>query len=51
MPAIPAETTPDEAGRLAALRDLHVLDSLPEPEYDDIVRLASLICGTPISLV
>jgi len=51
MPAIPDETTPDEAGRLAALRDLHVLDSLPEPEYDDIVRLASLICGTPISLV
>ena len=42
---------PDEGARLACLRDLHVLDTLPEPVFDDIVRLASLICGTPIGLV
>ena len=51
MPVMAAETTPDELVRLACLRGLHVLDTLPEPGFDDIVRLASLICGTPISLV
>ena len=51
MPAIPAVAPPDEAARLACLRGLHVLDTLPEPVFDDIVRLASLICGAPISLV
>ena len=30
---------------------LSVLDTLPEPIYDDIVRLAAQICGTPIGLV
>ena len=42
---------PDEGARLACLRDLHVLDTLPEPVFDDIVRLASLICRTPIGMV
>jgi GAF domain-containing protein len=51
MLAISAEFPPDEAARLDSLRELHVLDTLPEPMFDDIVRLASLICGTPIGLV
>ena len=51
MPAIPAVAMPDEGARLACLRDLHVLDTLPEPVFDDIVRLASLICRTPIGMV
>ncbi len=41
----------DEAARLAALHGLRVLDTLPEPVYDDIVALAAQICGTPIGLV
>jgi diguanylate cyclase (GGDEF)-like protein/PAS domain S-box-containing protein len=51
MPAIPAAPASDESKRLAALLELRVLDTLPEQVYEDIVLLASQICGTPISLV
>jgi diguanylate cyclase (GGDEF)-like protein/PAS domain S-box-containing protein len=51
MPAIPAPPARDEATRLAALRELQLLDTLPEPVYDDLVLLAAEICGTPIGLV
>ena len=40
-----------EQARLAALHDLRVLDTLPEQAFDDIVQLASQICGTPLGLV
>lgn len=40
-----------EKGRLAALTSFHIADTLNEKEYDDIAKLASAICGTPISLV
>ncbi len=40
-----------EPARLAALHGLRVLDTLPEQAFDDIVQLASQICGTPIALV
>jgi len=43
--------SPSEAGRLAALRDLGILDTPPDPEFDALVRAASLVCGVPISLV
>ena len=36
---------------MARLRDLVVLDSAPEPLFDDIVRLASEACGVPIALL
>jgi GAF domain-containing protein len=36
---------------LAVLREYGVLDSLPEADFDDIVFLASYICGAPIALV
>lgn len=45
--AVPA----DEAGRVAALDHLMLLDTAPEAEYDDLVTLASAICQTPIALV
>jgi diguanylate cyclase (GGDEF)-like protein/PAS domain S-box-containing protein len=51
MPAVPAPVPTNEAQRLAALHRLRVLDTLPEQVYDDIVHLASQICGTPIGLV
>ncbi len=41
----------NETQRLQRLRELAILDTEPEALYDDVVRLASHICGTPISLV
>ena len=46
-PDLPA----NEAARLAELRDLDILDSLPEDAYDDMTKLAAKICGVPIALV
>lgn len=42
---------PDEADRLRALHELDILDTAAEPEFDDLVALASHICGVPMSLV
>lgn len=41
----------DETARQSALDALRITDSLPEPAYDAVVQLASIICGTPIALV
>ena len=40
-----------EEARLAALRNYEVLDTLDEDAYDDITKLASFICATPIALI
>jgi diguanylate cyclase (GGDEF)-like protein/PAS domain S-box-containing protein len=40
-----------EDRRIQALQDLNILDTPEEYEYDQLVHLASQICGTPISLV
>jgi signal transduction histidine kinase len=48
---MPAPLPCNEADRLAALYELHVLDTAPENDFDDIVKLASTVCGAPISLV
>lgn len=47
VPAVP----PDETNRVNALRSYDILDTLPEPDYDDLTYLASAICQTPISLI
>jgi PAS domain S-box-containing protein len=41
----------NEEKRLEALRKLNILDSMPEKQFDDITRLASIICGTPMTLI
>jgi signal transduction histidine kinase len=41
----------NEIDRLAALYGLDVLDTEPEKDFDDIVALASHVCGVPMSLV
>ncbi len=46
-PAKPA----NEDARMAALESFEVLDTLPQSAFDDIARLASTICGTPIALI
>lgn len=47
----PAPLPADEAIRLEALKAYNLLDTLPEEEYDNITRLASEICRTPISAI
>ena len=42
---------PDEADRLAALKDLGILDTEPEKEFDRLVQLASAICQAPMGAI
>jgi GAF domain-containing protein len=41
----------DEFARQRALDTYRIVDSLPDAAYDDIVRLASTLCGVPMALV
>jgi len=41
----------NEEDRLKTLNTYKILDTLPEKDFDDITRIASEICQTPISLV
>lgn len=41
----------DEAQRQRELDRYRVVDSLPDEAFDDIVRLAAAVCGTPTALV
>ena len=44
-------TRQDESSRQRELDTYRVVDTLPELAFDDITRLASILCGTPIALV
>ncbi|MEV4636151.1 GAF domain-containing sensor histidine kinase [Actinoplanes sp. NPDC049548] len=48
---MPAPLPTNEIDRLAALYELDILDTAPEKDFDDIVALASSVCGVPMSLV
>ncbi len=41
----------NELERLAVLQEYQILDTLPEKDFDDIVKIASEICNTPISTI
>ena len=41
----------NETSRLGALRSYRVLDTSPDERFDDLARLATYVCGTPIGLV
>lgn len=45
-------TTPEnELGRLKSLTSFQIMDTLPEKEYDNITKIASEICLSPIALI
>ncbi len=41
----------NEAERMAALHSYQILNTPPEDMFNDLVALASYICGTPIALI
>ena len=47
MPPLPA----NEEARLQSLASYDILDTLPEQAYDDILRLAAIICGTTMGFI
>jgi len=49
MPAAPLPA--NEAARLAALRDLQILDTAPDEAFNQVVRLISRLFDVPIALV
>ncbi|TVQ37770.1 MAG: sensor domain-containing diguanylate cyclase [Spirochaetaceae bacterium] len=45
------DTPHDEQARLATLRSLNILDTLPEERFDRLTRLAKRLFGVPIAVV
>lgn len=43
--------SPNEPHRLSALRELDILDSLPQAVFDNLTELAASICNAPMALV
>lgn len=50
-PRLPYSFDPTESARRAALDGYAVLDTPPEQAYDDIVKLATMLCGTPTAMI
>ncbi len=44
------DIAPNETSRLKSLQALEILDT-SEPVFDQLVQVASLLCGTPIALI
>ncbi|MEX0990923.1 MAG: GAF domain-containing protein, partial [Actinomycetota bacterium] len=41
----------NEQDRLAAVEGLRILETAPEPEFDELAHLAARICGAPIAQI
>jgi hypothetical protein len=41
----------DDTERVAALRSYNILDSLPEPVYEEITKIAASVCGCPVASI
>lgn len=48
---MPYPVPANEVARLRTLRAYKILDTKPEEHFDELTRLAALICGVPISLI
>jgi len=48
---VKAELHSAEDYRLAALRSYGILDTPREADFDEVVKVASAVCGTPISVI
>ena len=46
-----AEALDAETARVQELRALHILDTAPEDAFDDITRIAALVCDAPMAMV
>ena len=46
-----SRTPEQERRRVRALYEYHIMDSLPETSYDDIVELASELTGAPVAFL
>jgi signal transduction histidine kinase len=51
LPVIRPPLPADDPARLAALRALRVPDAADEAAFDDLTRLAALVCETPIAQI
>lgn len=49
--SLPYPVPANDAERLRTLRAYKILDTKPEERFDELTRLAALICGVPISLI
>ena len=51
VPLMKAMDPPHESQRLAALEAFRILDTAPEEAFDDLVSIATAICGRPMGAV
>lgn len=51
LAALGAPPPANEDDRLAALHSYNILDTAPEPRYDDITAAAAQLCRTPMALI
>ena len=49
--ALPPLSIIHDPTRLATLEDYNIIDTAPEPVFDDIVQIAKEVCRTPVALI